>query len=245
VELALRSAAKAGVRKVILTSSVVTLPLTAPGGAPVTESDWLNDSPVPYMRAKTEAERRAWELSKELDVQLVTVLPGGIGGPGFTRRTPTIDLLEGMMLGILRFGAPDANFTYVDARDVARGHILAAERDVGGRFILCDQQPSFAEFTRIMHEIDPEVPVAPWVLPGFLFGSLPLFDAVNAKLLGSQRFVTRDGVAAIQGRVYNVSSARAKTELGWEPAFTMRESLRDTMASIRMLRRSEGKRRMA
>jgi dihydroflavonol-4-reductase len=245
VELALRSAAEAGVRKVVLTSSVVTLPLTAPGEAPVTEADWLNDSPVPYIRAKTEAERRAWELAEELRVPLVTVLPGGIGGPGFVRRTPTIDLLEGMMLGTLRFGAPDANFTYVDARDVARGHILAAEKDVGGRFILCDQQPSFAEFTRLMHEIDPEVPVAPWLLPGFLLGTLPLFDALNAKLLGSGRFVTRDGIAAIRGRVYNVSSARARIELGWEPAWSIRESLRDTMAAIRILRRSEGKRRMA
>jgi dihydroflavonol-4-reductase len=211
----------------------------------MTEADWLDDAPVPYLRAKTQAERRAWQLSEELGVPLVTVLPGGIGGPGFARRTPTIDLLEGMMLGTLRFGAPHANFTYVDARDVARGHILAAEREVTGRFILCDQQPSFAEFTRIMHEIDPEVPVAPWVLPGFLLGSLPFFDAMNAKLLGSQRFVTRDGVAAIRGRVYNVSSARAKGELNWEPAFPLRESLRDTMVAIRALRRSEGKHRMA
>jgi dihydroflavonol-4-reductase len=245
VEVALRSAAKAGVRKVVLTSSVVTLPLSEPGGPPMTEADWLDDSAVPYFRAKTEAERRAWQLSEKLGVRLVTLLPGGIGGPGFARRTPTIDLLEGVMLGALRFGAPRGNFTYVDARDVAWGHILAAKRDVEGRFILCDQQPSFVEFTRIMHDIDRKVPVAPWVLPDFVLRSLPWFDAMNAKLLGSQRFITPETVAAIKGRVYNVSSARARAELGWEPTFPFRKSLEDTMLAIRALRRKEGKRRMA
>jgi dihydroflavonol-4-reductase len=244
VEVALRSAVKAGVRKVVLTSSVVTLPLSEPGGPLVTEADWLDDSAVPYLRAKTQAERRAWQLSEELGVRLVTLLPGGIGGPGFARRTPTIDLLEGMMLGTLRFGAPRGNFTYVDARDVARGHILAAERDVTGRFILCDQQPSFVEYTQVMHDIDPKVPVAPWVLPDFMLRSLPWFDAINAKLLGSQRFITPDTVAAVKGRVCNVSNARAKAELGWEPEFPFRESLKDTMLAIRALRRSEGNRRM-
>jgi nucleoside-diphosphate-sugar epimerase len=96
-----------------------------------------------------------------------------------------------------------------------------------------------------MHDIDPKVPVAPWVLPDFMLRSLPWFDAMNAKLLGSQRFFTPDTVAAIKGRVYNVSSERARAELGWEPTFPFRESLKDTMLAIRELRQREGKRRMA
>jgi len=245
VEIALRAAAHAGTAKVVLTSSVVTLPLTAPGADPVTEADWLEDAEVPYLRAKIQAERRAWELADELGLDLVTVLPGGIGGPGFARRTPTIDLLEGMMLGTLRFGAPNGNFTYVDARDAARGHILAAKSGLGGRFILCDQQPTFAEFTRVMHDVDPKVPRAPWVLPDVLLGSLPMFDALNSKLLGSARFITKEGVDSIRGRVYNVSSERAKRDLGWERAFPLPESLKDTIVAIREIRRGEGKRRMA
>lgn len=246
VELALRAAAKAGVRKVVLTSSIVSLPMVAPDAPPVTEADWRTEGMMlPYFRAKTEAERAAWRLSEELGVRLVTVLPGGVGGPGFFRRTPTIDIYEGIMLGSLRLGAPDANFTYVDVRDVATGHILAAEKDVTGRFILCDDvQPSFLEFSRLMHEIDPEVPAAPWLLPSFMFRFMPFFDALNAKLIGSPRVATAEGVAATKGLVYRTSNARARRELGWTPAFSLRESAKDMMLTIRALRRREGKTRM-
>jgi len=246
VEIALSAAAKLGVKKVVLTSSVVALPLVTPDAPPVTEADWRTDFSVPYYRAKTEAEQAAWRLSEELGVPLVTVLPGGVAGPGFVRRTPTIDLFEGIMLGSLRMGAPWGNFTYVDARDVAMGHILAAEKDVSGRFILCDDvQPTWTEFSSLMHEIDPEVPAAPWELPKFMGRFLPFFDGLSAKRLGSARVVTPDIERAIRGRVWRVSSERAKQELGWTIGFPMRESMRDTMAAIRALRRSEGKKVMA
>jgi nucleoside-diphosphate-sugar epimerase len=65
VEAALRAAAHAKVRKVVPTSSAVTVPLTAPGAPPSTERDWTGDLRVPYIRAKTEAERLAWKLAYE------------------------------------------------------------------------------------------------------------------------------------------------------------------------------------
>jgi hypothetical protein len=58
------------------------------------------------------------------------------------------------------------------------------------------------------------------------------------------RFITPDTVAAVKARLCNVSSARAKAELGWKPEFPFRKSLKDTMLAICALRRSEGKRRM-
>lgn len=243
-ENAIRAAARAGVAKVVLTSSVVTLPLVPLGAPEVTENDWLGDTEVPYFKGKVEGERAAWRLAKELGVQLVTVLPGGVGGPGFLRRTPTIDLFEGMMLGTLRFGAPRANFSYVDVRDVASGHILAASRPVGGRFILNAAQPSFMEYTQLMHGIDPAVPVSLMELPDFLLPLLPKFDVLNARMLGSARFVTPESVASIAGVRYNLSSARAQRELGWQPQYPLVDSLRDTMGAIRELRRREGKRRL-
>ncbi len=47
-------AAAAKVKKIVLTSSVVTLPLTDPGAAPSDEIHWTEDLKVPYIRAKTE-----------------------------------------------------------------------------------------------------------------------------------------------------------------------------------------------
>ncbi len=246
VEVALAAAARAGVRKVVLTSSVVTLPVRRPGEPPATEADWASDLRLPYTRAKTEAERAAWRIAGKLNLNLVTVLPGGVGGPGFQRRTPTIDLIEGMMLGTMRLGAPALNFAYVDVRDVSDAHILAAEKDASGRFIVTnDESPSILQYTRTMHDIDAAVPAAPMVMPQFMNRFLPFFDFMNAKLLGSPRFATPEAVAMIDGRLFSASNQRARSGLGWAPKFAFRESLAATMQAIRALRRAEGKRRMA
>jgi dihydroflavonol-4-reductase len=245
-ENALHAAARAGIEKVILTSSFVTLPPTKPGAPPVTEKDWLDDLRVPYYRAKVEGERAAWRLAEELGVKLVTVLPGTILGPGFHRRTGTIDFIEGVMLGTMRMGAPNANLPLVDVRDVVQAHILAAHKDVAGRFIVCnDHFPTMLELTRLMHAIDAAVPAAPRLIPDFAVGLAPFFDRLNARLLGSQRILTPELVAALKGKVFNASNARAKTELGWQAAIPLEQSLADTMATIRALRRKEGRRKMA
>jgi dihydroflavonol-4-reductase len=245
-ENALRAAARAGVEKVVLTSSFVTLPMTKPGAPPVTEKDWLDDLSVPYNRAKVEGERVAWRLAEELGVKLVTVLPGTILGPGFHRRTGTIDFIEGIMLGTMRLGAPNANLPLVDVRDVAQAHILAAQKDVAGRLVVCnDHPPTFIELTRLMHRIDPAVPAAPRLIPDFAVGLAPLFDSLSARLLGSRRIMTPELVASVRGKVFNMSNARAKAELGWTPKVPLEQSLADTMAAIRALRGREGRRKMA
>ncbi len=246
VEVALAAAARAGVRKVVLTSSIVTLPLRRAGEPPATEADRTSDLRMPYARAKTEAEQAAWRIAGKLRLNLVTVLPGGVGGPGFQRRTPTTNFVEGIMLGTMRLGAPDMNFAYVDVRDVADGHILAAEKGASGRYIVTnDDSPSILQYSRTMHDIDAAVPAAPMVLPGFMMRFMPLFDTVNAKLLRSPRIATAEAVASVNGRLYNVSNLRARSSLGWAPKFSLRDSLADTMQAIRALRRAEGKRRMA
>jgi len=241
---AIRAAARAGVRKVVLTSSIVALPMVRPGDPPATEDQWATDLQLPYVREKVEAEQAAWQLAGELGVHLVTVLPGGLGGPGFLRRTPTFDIFEGILLGALRFGAPDGNFTWVDVRDCAEGHVLAAEKDVRGRFTITnDENPSWAEYSRLFHEIEPSVPVAPVVLPQFMNAMFPFFDALNAKVLGTARVATPEGMASTRGLLYVPSNARARRELGWEPKIPLRQSLAAFVESVRAVRRSEGKTR--
>jgi dihydroflavonol-4-reductase len=245
-ESALRAAAGAGVRKVVLTSSTVTLPPGKPGAPPATERDWLSDLSVPYWRAKVMGEKAAWRIADELGVHLVTILPPAMVGPGFHRRTPSTDLLEGIMLGTMRLGAPNINLPLVDVRDAVKGHILAGQKDVSGRFIICnDRLPSFLDLTRMMHRIDPVVPAAPGQIPSFALGLAPFFDAMSARLLGSPRVMTPELVASIKGKSFNVSTERAKAELGWKQEIPLEQSLADTMHAIRVLRRLEGHSRMA
>ena len=80
--------------------------MTAPGAPPVDETQWAEALRVPYFRAKTEGEQAAWRTARELGLNLVTVLPGGITGPGFARNTPTINLIEAIERGnVAQLGA--------------------------------------------------------------------------------------------------------------------------------------------
>jgi nucleoside-diphosphate-sugar epimerase len=234
---AMLAAAKCGVRRVVLTSSAVTVPMVETGGRATTEEDWRTDFSSPYHRAKTLAEQEAWRLAEQHRLDLVTVLPGGIIGPGFTRGTASTDFIESIMLGGLKMGAPDANYPAVDIRDVVNGHILAAESGATGRFLIVnDVLPSLFEIARVMHNIDPSVPAAPRVLPGFITPLGPFFDWLNHKTLGAPRTIGREFVAAINGKAWTMSNARAKRELGWRQQISLEQSLADTMDTLRRLR---------
>ena len=233
-DVAMRAAKDAGVKEVVLTSSVVTLPLTKPGAPPVTEDDWACDLRAPYIRAKTEGERRAWGLSRELDLPLVSILPGAFGGPGFDRNTPTIDLVQSILAGNLAFGAPDINYPYCDVRDVARAHALAVEADCQGRFIACnDESPMLAEIAKIMKTIDPKVAVPMWTIPGPVLGLAHWLEWGYSKVTGVPRTVAPEMMATVRGLRWNCSNARAAKVLGWRPHIPLRDSLADTIAAIK------------
>ncbi len=238
-EAALRAAADARVGKVILTSSIVTLPLTAPGAPPSTEADWTTDTRIVYFRAKTEAEKLAWKLAGELKLNLATILPGQIGGPGFSRNTPTLDQIECMMRNAFFMGVPDINMQYVDVRDVAAMHVLAAERDAQGRFIAAgDEGTTWRRLIEVMHGIDPRVKRSLMTLPDFMNPYLIYFDWVFAKVLGTPRTASPEALATLRGKRFNASNRRAREVLGWAPKFSLEDSLRDTMAALRTRRRS-------
>jgi dihydroflavonol-4-reductase len=232
-EAAVNAAADAGVRRIVFTSSLVTLPLTARGAEPSDETQWADDLGVPYIRAKTEGERVAWRVAGERGVDLVAILPGALTGPGFARNTPTIDTIEAMMRGALRMGVPDMNLPIVDVRDVVRAHLLAAEIDCDGRFAVChDTLPSLRTLLETMHAIDRSIPL-PWMsIPDFAAGALPLFDRFNERLLHTPRTITREMLGTFRGKVWNASNRRAREILGWRPEISLEQTLRDTIDTI-------------
>ncbi len=235
----LRAAADTHVRKVILTSSIVTLPLTAPDAPPSTEADWTADMRIVYFRAKTEAERLAWRLAGELKLNLATILPGQIGGPGFVRNTPTLDQIECMMKNAFFMGVPDMNMQYVDVRDVSAMHVQAAEHDAQGRFIAAgDEAPSWRRMIEVMHGIDPRVKRSLMTLPDFMNPYLIYFDWLFAKMLGTPRIASPEALATLRGKRFNASNRRAREVLGWAPKFSLEDSLRDTMAVLRARRQA-------
>ena len=127
----LAAAARAGVRRIVHTSTCGTCGPVA--GRPATEEDrppeW--ELAVAYKRTKIEAERLA------LAAGAVCVNPTTPVGAGDTRPTPTGAMIAGVARGRYRGYIATTGLNVVDVRDVAIGHALALERGTPGeRYLL-------------------------------------------------------------------------------------------------------------
>jgi dihydroflavonol-4-reductase len=132
----LEAAAQAGVDRVVHTSSVGALGIPK-DGTPGTEATpvGLADMVGHYKRSKFLAEQVALDFARR-GLPVVVVNPSAPIGPGDVKPTPTgqmiVDFMRGRMVATL-----DTGLNIVHVRDVARGHLLAAERGKPGeRYIL-------------------------------------------------------------------------------------------------------------
>jgi dihydroflavonol-4-reductase len=141
----LEAAGKAGCQKIIYTSTVgcIGLPKEVNGKiSPATESEILSDDQLSsdYKRSKFQAEAVAVELFRKKGLPIVIVNPSAPVGPGDVKPTPTgqviVDFLNRRLPAYL-----DTGLNWVHVRDVAVGHILAAEKGrLGERYILGHEQ---------------------------------------------------------------------------------------------------------
>ena len=132
-EAAVRAAARAGVPRVVLTSSAASV-----GEAPGT----IGDEETPhrgwylslYDRSKHEGEQRAFDAGRRLGVDVVAINPSSVQGPGRAGGNGKIliDYLNGKLPVFV-----DVYISVVDIADVTHGQLLAAERGrAGARYVL-------------------------------------------------------------------------------------------------------------
>ncbi|MEZ6186482.1 MAG: NAD-dependent epimerase/dehydratase family protein [Planctomycetota bacterium] len=132
----LRAARKAGVPRVVHTSSVACVGQAPPGGLATEDTlATFADLCGGYERSKFAAEQLALEAARS-GQDVVVVNPASSIGPGDVKPTPTgkivLDFLRGRMPFYLETG-----LNFVDVRDVAQGHLLAyAKGRAGQRYIL-------------------------------------------------------------------------------------------------------------
>ncbi|HEX3696385.1 MAG TPA: hopanoid-associated sugar epimerase [Polyangia bacterium] len=155
------------VTRVVYTSSVATL---APGrdGSPVDETARANLDDVvgDYKRSKFLAERKAEEWAAR-GLPVVIVSPTTPVGEGDGKPTPTgqiiVDFLNDRMPAYV-----DTGLNLVDVRDVAAGHLLAAERGrPGDNYILGNSNLSLKEILdlvgRTVGRHAPRIKLPHWV----------------------------------------------------------------------------------
>jgi dihydroflavonol-4-reductase len=208
----LRAAAQANVRRVVHTSSVATLGIAGDGEA-ATESTpaSLDDMVGHYKRSKFLAEREA-EAWARRGLPVVIVNPSTPVGDLDIKPTPTgqivVDFLERRMRAYVETG-----LNFVDVRDVALGHILAAERGKPGeKYILGHQNLTlkeiFERLARISGIASPRLRLPHWVPL-----ALAHLEAPIARRLGRPPRVPLEGVRMSARKMF-FDAGKAVRELG-------------------------------
>jgi dihydroflavonol-4-reductase len=187
----LEAAARCGVKRVVLTSSVrAALPLIGES-ATVDETRWTErpDEPIyQYAHAKTLAERDAWAFVREYGglMELTTVLPGFILGPVMGSDYSGSVHVVGLMLGGKMPVVPRIGFGIVDVRDVADLHVRAmlSPAAAGERFLAAGDFLWLSDMAAILHQkLGSKAAKAPRrVMPDWLVRLLALFNAEMAQI---------------------------------------------------------------
>ena len=226
----MQAARRAGVARIVYTSSVATLGIP-PGGAEGDEGD--EDTPVGledmighYKRSKFLAERRVRHLAAE-GLPVIIVNPSTPLGPRDIKPTPTGRIVRDALAGRLP-AYVDTGLNLVHVDDVALGHWQAFEHGQWGeRYVLGGHNLSLRELLEGIAALAGRPPPR-WRLPHGVV--LPIAHLAQgwARLTGTQPLATVEEVRMARKRMY-FSSAKAIRELGYQPR-PVQQALVDAVA---------------
>jgi dihydroflavonol-4-reductase len=224
-------ALRAGVERVVYTSSVATLTLNMEG-TPVDETLPLTEAKAigAYKRSKVAAERLVEAMIANEKLPAVIVNPSTPIGPRDVKPTPTgriiVEAASGRMPGFVDTGL---NLVHVD--DVAAGHIAALHKGrIGERYILGGEN---VELSNMLADICALAGRRPPRLRFPIGMVMPFAYAAEgvARVTGREPFVTRDGLRMARYRMF-FNAAKAERELGYR-ARPYREGLEDAVKWFR------------
>jgi dihydroflavonol-4-reductase len=225
----LEAAAKAGCSRIVYTSTVgcVGLPVNNGGATPSDESVLASEAQMSnhYKRSKWQAEQVALELAGK-GLPVIIVNPSAPVGPRDVKPTPTgqviVDFLNRAMPAYL-----DTGLNWVHVRDVAIGHILAAEKgQVGQRYILGNAEGnlSMKEAFALLQEI--AAVRAPIVrIPYFVALGAAHLNEMSSRITGRPPKAPLAGVRMAKYKMF-CNPAKAIRELGL-PQTPVRKALSD------------------
>ncbi|NOU59922.1 SDR family oxidoreductase [Marinifilum caeruleilacunae] len=229
---ALKAAHKAGIKRVVLTSSMVAMLGDVKGDENIDQNSWTEvnaKNATAYLKSKTLAEKSAWEFVKEKDMELVTIHPGPVYGPSLSDDLSgeSMTLFKRIMTGELK-QMIHASINMSDVRDVAKIHVLALENEqaTGQRLIVATERAhSYQEITELLKTKGYEK-VSTKVAPNFMVKFLANF---NSEMKGMMPYV---------GKKYEGSVMASKNIFNWEP-IPFDKMVLDTAKSVENVLNSE------
>jgi dihydroflavonol-4-reductase len=228
----LEAAGAAGCERIVYTSTVGCIGVPKLKNGQLTPSD--EESPVaerqmtnPYKHSKWQAEQVALQLAKR-GLPIIIVNPSAPVGPRDVKPTPTgqviVDFLNRAMPAYL-----DTGLNYVHVRDVALGHILAAEKGrPGERYILGNAdgnwtlKESFTVLAEITGVASPHLRI-----PYFVAWAAACINETVSRFTGTPPKAPLAGVRMAKYKMF-FSPAKAIRELGL-PQTPPRQALSDAV----------------
>ena len=225
----LKFAKKFGVKRVVITSSVVAMLGDANASIDINSKSWTNinaKNVSAYVKSKTMAEKLAWDFvtnqHTNQPLELVVINPGPVFGPTLTGNLNGAsmsmykDLISGKMPML-----PQSSINMSDVRDVAEIHVKALENKqaVGKRFIVTTEKPySFQEMAKILKD-EGYFKVSTKVAPNFFLRFMANF---SNDIKGMLPFI---------GFIYNADVSETINTFDWKP-IDLKKTVLDTAESI-------------
>lgn len=217
------AAGAAGVRRVVLTSSAATIG-EAKGTVATEHSPHRGSFLSHYERSKFEAERVAFDTAERAGVELVSVNPASVQGPGRVKGTARIliDALNGRLKLVV-----NARMSLVDVSDCAEGHLLAeANGTPGARYLLSGVTLTLSEALAILGRISGRAQ-DPRRLPPPVAMAMATGVAAVGRIRHTRPPVCREMVRTLlHGHAYDGTRATRELGLAYTP---IEESLRRTV----------------
>jgi dihydroflavonol-4-reductase len=177
-----------------------------------------------YERSKHEGELAAFEAARRAGVELVSINPSSVQGPG--RASGTGRILIAYLNGRLR-AFVDTQISIVDIADCVEGHLLGAERGVPGeRYVLNGATLSSREALEIVAELSGVRRDVRFLPPRLATAGGALVEA-GFRIRGRTPPVCREMVRTLlHGHRYDGSRAERELELRYTPiADTLRRTI--------------------
>ena len=226
---ALRAAQMAGVKRVILTSSIVSMLEDADKSITIDSKSWTNvkaKNVSAYAKSKTLAEKAAWDfVNAQKDtpkLELAVINPGPVFGPTLSGNFEgaSMGMFKQMMIGKMPM-MPQASINMSDVRDIAKIHVLALENEKanGKRCIVTTRGPvAFQEVAKILKS-NGYSKVSTKLAPNFL---LKIMGYIDREAKSMRTFI---------GKTYSADVSSTMEIFDWKP-IALKKTVLDTAKSI-------------
>ncbi len=213
-ERVLKAAHAAGIKRVIITSSIATVGYGhghTTGKRVYDETHFTNLDGLKFTWAycigKTRAERLAWDFAKTNGMELTTIHPGAIIGPALDDDASiSVGLVSGLLDGTTP-AMPSNGFAIIDVRDVADLHVAALQQPeaIGQRYLACSDYTPFPEVANILRAAYPNRKITMKTVPDWLIRILARFGGPTRQIIndiGNEKHYNPAKSEALLGRKF-------------------------------------------